>query len=78
MLRGRTLGKLLMGLTIVNVDGSYVTPAGIIRRNLLGYALTVLTFGVGFLISAVSKSGRALHDLIAGTIVVRGRRSVEN
>ena len=73
--RGQTLGKLIMGLTIVNLDGTPVTAGVIMRRNLLGYLITVLTLGIGFLIAAINSSGRALHDFTAGTIVVRGRKT---
>jgi uncharacterized RDD family membrane protein YckC len=75
MMRGVTLGKLIVGLSIVNADGSDAPPGAIVRRNLFGYLLTVVTLGFGFLIAAVNSSGRALHDFVAGTIVVRGRRS---
>jgi uncharacterized RDD family membrane protein YckC len=43
-------------------------------RNTIGYVLTVATLGLGFLIAAITPSGRALHDYVAGTIVIRGRR----
>jgi uncharacterized RDD family membrane protein YckC len=75
IMRGRTLGKLLMGLTIVKINGTPVTTGAIIRRNLLGYVVTVLTLGIGFLVAAINQSGRALHDVIAGTVVVHGRKS---
>ena len=75
MLRGRTLGKLIVGLTIVNWDGTPVRASSIVARNIFGYSLTLLTFGVGFLIAAVNKSGRALHDFVGGTIVVHGRKT---
>lgn len=74
LLRGQTLGKMLTGLTIVKIDGSYVGLGGIIRRHIFGYLATALTLGIGFLISAVNNSGRSLHDLIAGTIVIRGQK----
>ena len=74
MLRGRTLGKFLVGLTIVGRDGTRPTALAIIRRNILGYLLTILTFGIGFLIAAVNSSGRALHDMVGGTVVIQGRR----
>ena len=74
LLFGKTIGKMLTGLTILNVDGTEVGLFGILRRNLLGFVLTGLTLGLGFLISAVNSSGRSLHDFVAGTIVVRGRR----
>ncbi|MFM9905297.1 MAG: RDD family protein [Pyrinomonadaceae bacterium] len=74
LFRGQTIGKMLAGLTILNIDGTYVGIVGIVRRNIVGYLLTCLTLGLGFLISAVNSSGRSLHDFVAGTIVVRGRR----
>ncbi len=76
ILRGQTLGKKLCGLTIVKMDGADVTIGSILVRNLLGYLLTVLTLGLGFLLAAVNSSGRTLHDLMSGTIVVRGHKTL--
>ncbi len=73
--RGQTVGKMVTGLTILRMDGTRIGITSLLLRNILGYGLTVLTVGLGFLIAAVNKSGRALHDLIGGTIVVRGRKS---
>ena len=74
LLFGKTIGKMLTGLTILNLDGTEVGLFGIFRRNVLGFMLTALTLGFGFLISAVNSSGRSLHDFLGGTIVVRGRK----
>lgn len=74
LLRGQTLGKMLTGLTILNIDGSSIRLGRILVRNVLGYLVTALTLGLGFLISAVNSNGRTLHDFISGTIVVRGRK----
>ena len=74
LLFGKTVGKMLTGLTILNMDGTAVSLVGIIRRNILGYLLTTITLGLGFLISAVNSSGRSLHDFVGGTIVVRGQK----
>ena len=71
---GQTAGKMVFGLTIVKSDGSRLNLMSIVIRNLLGYLLTIVTFGVGFFISAANSSGRSLHDLIAGTTVVRGNK----
>jgi uncharacterized RDD family membrane protein YckC len=73
--RGRTFGKLLVGLTILNIDGTRVNLLTIVRRNVLGYLFTIVTFGVGFLVAAFNASGRSLHDYIAGTVVVHGRKT---
>jgi uncharacterized RDD family membrane protein YckC len=37
----------------------------------VGYPLSLVTLGIGFLLVAVSVHGRGLHDIIAGTVVVR-------
>ncbi len=74
LLRGQTIGKMLTGLSIVNIDGTKIGIGGIIRRNIFGYILTVATLGFGLLFAAVNTSGRALHDIVAGTIVVHGRK----
>ena len=72
-LSGRTLGKWMAGLRIERRDGEPLSIARALVRHLLGYALTALTLGLGFLLSAFDSKGRALHDLIAGTVVVRSR-----
>jgi uncharacterized RDD family membrane protein YckC len=42
-------------------------------RHTLGYLVSLLTLGLGFLLAAFDAEGRALHDRIAGTVVVRER-----
>lgn len=77
MLRGQSLGKMVAGLTILRMDGRHIDAGVVIRRNLVGYAATVLTFGLGFLLAAITGRGRALHDLVGGTVVVRGRKELK-
>ncbi|MFL6469003.1 MAG: RDD family protein [Pyrinomonadaceae bacterium] len=75
---GQSVGKMLTGLHIVKRDGS---PAGfrrILIRQTIGYFFTFVTLGLGFLISALSGSGRSLHDLISGTVVIRGKKEIVN
>ena len=76
LITGRSVGKMLTGLTIVRKDGSDVGLLQLLLRGTIGYLLTALTLGLGFLISAVNSSGRALHDYVGGTIVVRGRKTL--
>jgi uncharacterized RDD family membrane protein YckC len=75
---GKSLGKMLTGLRIVKADGSPPSLGSLLIRHLVGYPLTVLTFGLGFLLAVFSQKGLALHDLLAGTVVVYGRRKVQN
>lgn len=72
-LSGRTLGKWMTGLRIERRDGEPLSFGRALVRHLAGYPLTLLTFGVGFLFAAFDSQGRALHDLLAGTVVVRSR-----
>ncbi len=68
---GRTVGKWATGLRVERRDGEPVGFARALVRHTVGYLASLLTLGLGFLLAAVSREGRALHDLIAGTVVVR-------
>jgi len=70
-LTGKTVGKWTTGLRLERTDGRVPGIGRAALRHLVGYPLSLLPLGLGFLIVAVSPTGRALHDLIAGTIVVR-------
>jgi len=65
-LTGQTLGKLATGVRVVNVDGSPLTFGTALLRY-LGYFLSFLPFGLGFVVAGLRKDKRALHDLLAGT-----------
>ena len=73
-LSGQTLGMMICGLRIVRPDGLDASAGLIVFRNTLGYLLTALTLGIGFLIAAITPTRRALHDYVSGTMVVYGRR----
>jgi uncharacterized RDD family membrane protein YckC len=70
-LTGRTLGKWATGLRIELVNGENITIGVAMLRHFVGYPVSFLPLGMGFLLAAFTARGRALHDLIAGTIVVR-------
>lgn len=71
---GQSLGKLITGIRIVRTDGHQASPARIAVRQSLGYLATILSFGLGFLLSAMNRSGRTLHDFLTGTVVVYADR----
>lgn len=68
--RGQTLGKWATGLRVVRMDGKPLTFLSSLLRHVVGYSVSLLTLGLGFLIAVFSAHGRALHDIIAGTVVV--------
>jgi uncharacterized RDD family membrane protein YckC len=78
-LTGITIGKWATGLRIVRKNGTELGIGRAFLRHFVGYPLSALTLGLGFVIAALNARGRGLHDLIAGTVVVReGSLMVEN
>ncbi len=76
MFSGQSIGKLLTGLRITNKDGTMPGFSTLLLRHLVGYPITLLTGGLGFLLAAFTSNGRALHDYLAGTTVVFGQKSI--
>lgn len=79
---GTTPGKRVLGLYVFSEEVAAPVKPGIgllVAAIRLGASLlSVLLFGLGFLIVAVSPTRQALHDRLAGTLVVqreRGRHS---
>ena len=68
---GLTLGKWATGLRIEKNDGGDISILRVALRHLVGYPLSLLLLGIGFLMVALTLRGRGLHDIIAGTVVVR-------
>lgn len=71
---GQSVGKMLTGLRVVKTDGKMPSFSSLIIRHLLGYPLTILTGGLGFLFSTLNAKGLALHDYLGGTVVIYGER----
>ncbi len=75
---GQTLGKWATGIRIERIKGGELSFGRAVLRHFVGYPLSLLTIGIGFLIAGLNGEGRTLHDFIAGTVVVRegARRTV--
>jgi uncharacterized RDD family membrane protein YckC len=64
---GRTIGKGLVGLRVVAVDGIDLSPrAAAVRALLLPFSLVL---GLGFLPAVFGRQRRAVHDFVAGSRV---------
>ncbi|GED70393.1 hypothetical protein BRE01_40950 [Brevibacillus reuszeri] len=70
---GYTIGKKILGVRIVKVDGEPVGIGAMLLRVLVGGLIYAITFGLAAIASAimvgVRQDKRAIHDLIAGTYV---------
>lgn len=78
--RGRTLGKALFQLRVIQEGGYPITMWSAMLRNLVRAAdnlplfVVMPMFGIGFCTMAISGNFRRLGDLVARTIVIEERR----
>jgi uncharacterized RDD family membrane protein YckC len=72
--RGRTLGKLALGLRVVRQDGGPIRFRHALVRGLTGVVEIWITSGaVALIVSLASSQGKRLGDYLAGTVVIRER-----
>lgn len=66
-----TPGKKILGLRVTNMDGG---PIGFGRANARYWSkiISALLMMIGFLMVAFTRKKQGLHDVIAGTLVIRG------
>jgi uncharacterized RDD family membrane protein YckC len=68
---GATPGKMAMSAQIVDADsGERLTPGQSVIRY-LGYIVSAIPFGVGFLWVAFDRKKQGWHDKMANSVVVR-------
>ncbi|MEV8511326.1 RDD family protein [Dactylosporangium sp. NPDC051484] len=80
LLRGRTPGKLAMGLRVVRDDGGPIRFRHALARSLVGLAIEwpgllfpVASWLAGLGVLMLNPSGKRIGDLVAGTIVIHER-----
>lgn len=76
LFNGQSVGKMLTGLRVVQMNGQHPSIGKLFMRHFLGYLITFLTAGLGFLPVIFNKTGRALHDYLTGTMVIYGSKKV--
>jgi uncharacterized RDD family membrane protein YckC len=62
----------MLKIKVVDLDGNRITVAKAIGRN-LAKIFSVLTFFIGYLMAFFNKQQQCLHDMIAGTLVIKER-----
>ena len=65
-----TLGKLACGLMVVDEDGRQIGFARAFGRN-LGKVVSAIIFGIGFFMAGWTRRKQALHDMMAGCLVLK-------
>lgn len=68
---GQSIGQKLVGIKIINKDGSAPGYRTIALRHLVGYPLSLFCAGLGFLWMIIDPKQRGWHDKLAGTVVVK-------
>ncbi len=70
--RGATLGKQALGLRVIRADGARLSFRRATARYFLKYIITPLVpLLIGYLMAAFTARKRALHDVLADTLVIR-------
>lgn len=76
-LQGATIGKMVLGIRVVRLDGSPISWGQSISRNLLRL-IDQIPYGIPYLLGAIliwtSSTKQRLGDRLADTVVVRSRR----
>jgi uncharacterized RDD family membrane protein YckC len=79
---GYTVGKRIMNVRIVKVDGSKLGIGAMLMRVIVAGLIYVVTLGIAAIVSAfmvgLRQDKRSLHDLIAGTYVTYNVPGDEN
>ncbi|MEI4769950.1 RDD family protein [Psychrobacillus sp. FJAT-51614] len=73
MWTGYTVGKRILGIRIVKLDGTKLGFGTMLMRVIVAGFVYVVTLGIGLIVSAfmvgLREDKRAIHDFIAGTYV---------
>ncbi len=68
-----TIGKLLMGIKVVDLTGNKISVGRSAGRFFSKYISSI--FLIGFLMQPFTKKKQALHDMIAGTLVIKTQKA---
>lgn len=72
--RGQTLGKMAVGIHVVNAQGKVPGLGRAALREIMGKTISTLALFLGFLWIIWDPRKQGWHDMMASTYVVRRRR----
>lgn len=67
--KGATLGKMALGISVTDMNGNPIS-FGRASGRYFGKIVSHLTLGIGFIIAGFTQQKQALHDILAGCLVV--------
>jgi uncharacterized RDD family membrane protein YckC len=65
-----TLGKMIFGMKVTDLNGNRISFARATGRHFAKYLSSMILF-VGYIMAGFTERKQALHDMIAGTLVIR-------
>ncbi|TXF89558.1 RDD family protein [Neolewinella aurantiaca] len=70
--RGQTLGKKVVGLRVIRLDGRDPTPADFLTRSIFLLPDVILSSGIpAMLLISSGRHNQRLGDMVAGTVVIQ-------
>ena len=72
-LKQATIGKQAMGIIVTDLNGGRIDP-GKAALRWVGKVISGLILFIGYIMAAFTQRKQALHDMIAGTLVLKGKR----
>jgi len=68
-MKGATLGKMALGIAVTDKKGNKIS-FGRATGRYFGKILSSLTLSIGYIIAGFTQQKQALHDIIAGCLVI--------
>ena len=70
---GQTLGKMALGIMVVDANGGKLTIGKVILRETVGKFVSFVTLFIGFIIVRFDAKNQGFHDKIASSYVIKCR-----
>ena len=70
---GQTLGKMALGIRVVDANGGKLTIGKVILRETVGKFVSFVTLFIGFIIVRFDAMNQGFHDKIAASYVIKCR-----
>jgi uncharacterized RDD family membrane protein YckC len=65
-----TLGKKALGLEVTDLDGNRIS-FGRATGRFFAKIISAIILGIGYIMAGFTEKKQALHDILAGTLVIR-------